>query len=90
MVGRLLFRRKKRNEEAAAAPSTLPTEGPPQALEEVQQAGDEQRKTDRWWRGSSFELRHGLEVQEMETVPSEVFDELFGDTDWGKDGKRQR
>jgi hypothetical protein len=32
---------------------------------------------DRWWRESSYDLRHGLEVSEEDTIPGELLDELF-------------
>jgi len=34
---------------------------------------------DRWWRESSYELSHGLDVEEdvSDTVPGDLLDELF-------------
>jgi hypothetical protein len=32
---------------------------------------------DKWWRESSFDLRHGLEVREEDTIPGQLLDELF-------------
>jgi hypothetical protein len=32
---------------------------------------------DRWWRESSYDLRHGLDVREEDTIPGQLLDELF-------------
>lgn len=87
VVGRLLFRKKRREE--ADAISTVPSGASVPPVEDVSQAAEEQRKSDRWWRGSSFELRHGLEVREMDAVPSELFDELFSEQAGGEPGRKR-
>jgi len=40
---------------------------------------DNPTKVDRWWRESSYELKHGLDVDEdvSDTVPGDLLDELF-------------
>ena len=57
-----------------AGPRTEPPPLPP----EDEELGRRQR-VDRWWHESSYDLRHGLEVQEdaSDTVPGELLDELF-------------
>jgi hypothetical protein len=37
------------------------------------------RKRDRWWYESSYDLKHGLEVDDSigQTLPGEVIDQLF-------------
>ena len=54
------------------------TEPPPLPPEEEVEPGQRQQ-VDRWWHQSSYDLRHGLEVQEdaSDTVPGELLDELF-------------
>lgn len=50
------------------------------AASEASAAGDELKpvKVDRWWRESSYDLWHGLEVREdaPDTIPAEWLDEL--------------
>ena len=57
---------------AAPKPPASDTTGDPRA------DPDEPVETpDKWWRESSFDLRHGLEVSEEDTIPGQLLDELF-------------
>lgn len=40
---------------------------------------DDHRKRDRWWYESSYDLKHGLEVDDSigQTIPREIIDRLF-------------
>lgn len=76
MVSSLAFLRRRRDEATASAP-VQPVVDSSQPDPEADEGGDDERKVDRWWRVSSFELRRGLEVSEQDTVPAEFFDELF-------------
>ena len=57
------------------------SEPPPAAAAEDDEPGVVRRAVDRWWHQSSYELKHGLEVQEdaSDTVPGPLLDELFAD-----------
>ena len=89
MVKNLLFRRARRREagdSSSGVPSSQSSQSPGVASETgVTEADarslreDELVKVDPWWRGSSFDLLRGLDVREVDTVPAEVFDELFAD-----------
>lgn len=75
MVSSLAFLRRRRDEASASTPVLPVDSSHPEG--ESDDDDEAQRKVDRWWRVSSFELRRGLEVSEQDTVPAEFFDELF-------------
>jgi hypothetical protein len=54
--------------ESTPAADSAPVENP--------DPSEPQDAQDRWWRESSFDLRHGLEVVEKETIPGELLDDL--------------
>ena len=56
---------------AAPNPPTQDTGGPRADPEEPVETPD------KWWRESSFYLRHVLEVREEDTIPGQLLDELF-------------
>jgi hypothetical protein len=57
--------------------STLPAVAP-KAVEKAAEKPAGSETVDPHWRASSFDLLHGLEVSdEADTIPGELFDELF-------------
>jgi hypothetical protein len=61
----------------------VPRDVPPSNADSVpavpEEPGSNWHKPDRWWHQSSWDLLHGLDVQEdaQDTVPGELLDELF-------------
>ena len=55
------------------------SEPPPAPAAPDEEPGLVRRAIDRWWHESSYELKHGLEVQEdaCDTLPGPLLDELF-------------
>ena len=68
-----------RNPNRPRPPTTGAHKPPaPDTAGDARTDADEQVETpDRWWRESSFDLRHGLEVREEDTIPGQLLDELF-------------
>jgi hypothetical protein len=60
------------------ATSAAPKPPAPDTAGDPRTDADEPVETpDKWWRESSFDLRHGLEVREEDTIPGPLLDELF-------------
>jgi hypothetical protein len=78
-VAKLTFRYRPPPNLNGVSSDPGPRTEPPPALPVEEDPGSRQQQLDRWWHQSSYELRHGLEVQEdaSDTVPGPLLDELF-------------